>query len=86
MACGIPCVTFNIGGMPDMIEHKRTGYLATPYEEADLADGIVWVMSDLERRQELSRSSRKKIVEGFSDLHAAQRYGLLYRKLQSRAR
>jgi len=84
MACGIPCVTFDIGGMPDMIDHKRTGYRARPYEEGDLADGILWVISDPERWRELSGSSRKKIEEGFSDTHATQRYSSLYRELTSR--
>ncbi len=28
LSCGVPCVAFAIGGMPDMIEHKRNGYLA----------------------------------------------------------
>ncbi|HEB87123.1 MAG TPA: glycosyltransferase [Gammaproteobacteria bacterium] len=83
MACAIPCVAFDIGGMPDMIEHKRTGYLAVPYEASDLADGISWVISDQERGRELSSASRKKIEEGFSDVHCAEQYALLYRELHS---
>jgi len=72
--------------MPDMIEHKRTGYLAAPYEESDLADGILWVVSDPVRRQALSDASRKKIEEGFSDILSAQRYASLYQELLSHAR
>ncbi|WP_419174914.1 glycosyltransferase [Desulfosediminicola sp.] len=45
MACGIPCVGFNIGGMPDMITHKRTGYLAEPFSSEDLAKGILWTLN-----------------------------------------
>ena len=36
-ACGTPTVAFNIGGMPDLIEHQVSGYLAIPYEIRDLA-------------------------------------------------
>ena len=39
IACGTPCVTFNIGGMPDMIEHQKNGYLAVPFQIEDLAGG-----------------------------------------------
>lgn len=44
--CGIPCVGFDVGGMPDMIEHKKTGYLAQPYQAEDLAKGIAWVVEN----------------------------------------
>ena len=39
LACGTPCVGFNIGGIPDLIEHQRNGYLARPFEIDDLARG-----------------------------------------------
>ena len=28
MACGVPCVGFRIGGIPEMIDHKKNGYVA----------------------------------------------------------
>ena len=45
MACGTPCVGFNIGGMPDMITHELDGYLASPFDSDDLVNGILWVLS-----------------------------------------
>lgn len=42
--CGIPCVGFDVGGMPDMISHKETGYLADAYDAQDLARGIAWTI------------------------------------------
>lgn len=46
LACGTPCVAFNIGGMPDMITHKTNGYLARPFDVDDLLHGIIWVLDD----------------------------------------
>lgn len=86
MACGVPCVAFDIGGMPDMIEHKRTGYLAQPYKVEDLEKGILWVIDNNECRTELSSSCRQKVEEGFSDISAAQRYSALYDELISTER
>ena len=35
-------VAFRTGGLPDIVEHKRTGYLAEPFHTQDLAAGISW--------------------------------------------
>lgn len=81
MACGVPCVAFDIGGMPDMIEHQQTGYLAKPYEVEDLAEGMLWVVTDRERKRRLSSFSRQKIEEGFSEKCCAERHISLYEEL-----
>ena len=41
-ACGTPVVAFRTGGLPDIVEHQRTGYLAQPFHTQDLAAGISW--------------------------------------------
>lgn len=65
-ACGCPVVAFNCTGMPDIAEHKQTGYLAKPYEVEDLAEGILWVLMDDERRKQLSIASRQRAVNLWS--------------------
>ena len=74
IACGTPCVAFNIGGMPDMIEHQKNGYLAQPYQIDDLARGIAWVLENKERYQKLAFCSRAKAEREFSMELSAQRY------------
>ena len=39
-------VALNTGGLPDIVEHQRTGYLAQPFHTQDLAAGISWVLED----------------------------------------
>ena len=52
-ACGTPVVAFRTGGLPDIVEHQRTGYLAQPFHTQDLAAGISWVLEDPQRRAAL---------------------------------
>jgi glycosyltransferase involved in cell wall biosynthesis len=78
LACGTPVVAFNIGGMPDMIEHKENGFLATPFDFISLADGISWVLSDDEKRQKLSNRARSLVVENFKLDVVAKQYVALY--------
>jgi glycosyltransferase involved in cell wall biosynthesis len=81
MACGKPCVAFNIGGMPDMIEHQRNGYLARPFEVEELAQGIAWVLEDVERYLQLCARAREKAETKFSMELQARSYMSLFEEV-----
>lgn len=81
MACGTPSVAFNVGGIPDLIDHKENGYLARPYEPEDLAMGITWVLEDDERWASLSTRTREKVELEFDIRSVAQRYIDVYQSL-----
>ena len=61
-ACGCPVVAFNCTGLPDVVEHRVTGYLAMPYDSDDLANGIRWVIEDKERHAFLSSAARDRAL------------------------
>ena len=46
ISCGTPAVGFNVGGLPDIIKHKETGYLVNYKDSFDLATGIDWVLNN----------------------------------------
>ena len=78
-ACGTPCVGFNVGGMPDMIKHKETGYLAKPFDSQDLATGIGWVLEN--RGEALSRRVRENAEQLFSPAERVADYLELYSEI-----
>lgn len=78
LACGTPSVAFNIGGMPDMIEHRQNGYLAQAYQIEDLAQGITWVIENEARHQKLSHRAREKAEQEFTLSIQANRYSSLF--------
>lgn len=45
MACGCVPVAFSAGGMTDIIEHEKNGYLARPQDPADLASALIHALS-----------------------------------------
>jgi glycosyltransferase involved in cell wall biosynthesis len=81
LACGTPCVAFKIGGMPDLIEHQKNGYLAQPFDTTDLARGIQWVLEDSSRSAQLGDRARKKAETEFNQIIQSQRYLSLFNKI-----
>lgn len=59
-ACGTPSVGFDIGGIPDLIDHLSTGYLCKPFNTDDLMHGISWVIENKEKRDKLGETARQK--------------------------
>lgn len=81
LACGTPCVAFNIGGIPEMIEHQQNGYLAQPFDIENLAKGIDWVLENRERYQKLTWRAREKVKQEFTLDLQAKRYLALFKKI-----
>ncbi|OUL28824.1 glycosyltransferase family 4 protein [Nostoc sp. 106C] len=84
LSCGTPCVAFNIGGMPDMIEHQQNGYLAQPFEVESFAHGIAWILADSDRLQRLRQRAREKAEQEFSQDLQARRYSHLFSEMLSK--
>lgn len=80
IASGTPVVAFNIGGLPDIIDHRKYGYLAQPYDPNDLAEGIRWVLTHPER-DELHHHARVAAESRFSEAACVARYEALYKQL-----
>ncbi|MCX7594850.1 MAG: glycosyltransferase family 4 protein [Fischerella sp.] len=83
IACGTPCVAFNIGGIPDIIEHQKNGYLVQSFDITDLVKGIIWVLENDERYQSLSFHAREKAEQEFSLEIQAKRYYDLFNEILS---
>ena len=79
MACGTPCVGFNVGGIPEMIDHLHNGYVAEYRNAEDFANGISWVL-DTENNAELGNMARRKAEDEYSENTIAQRYIEVYNK------
>lgn len=81
LVCGVPCLAFDIGGMPDMIAHKENGYLAQPYEVEDLAKGLSFILNELSERPYLSKEISDRARNVFPLELQATRYRSLFQEL-----
>jgi len=81
LACGTPVVAFDIGGMPDMINHQLNGYLAKSFDVSDLAAGIDCVLPNENHHKELCINAREKAVACFDIKKVAMHYADLYESI-----
>ncbi len=78
MACGIPCVGFNIGGIPELINHGVTGFVAEPKNVDSLAEGIIFVLSE-NIYKNFSDNCVNKVVSEYSYPVIASKYIEIYK-------
>jgi glycosyltransferase involved in cell wall biosynthesis len=73
LACGTPVVAFRQGGLPDLVQHRRNGWLAAPEDARDLALGLQWALEQPEGSLplEICKSWRPEAVaRAHRDLYA----------------
>ncbi|MBD2254578.1 glycosyltransferase family 4 protein [Nostoc parmelioides] len=81
MACSTPMVSFNIGGVPDLVRPGITGYLAKPEDTQDFCNGIVQLLEDVHLRQTMGENGRAIAINEYSLELQAKRYIEVYEKV-----
>jgi glycosyltransferase involved in cell wall biosynthesis len=84
-ACGTPVVASDVGGIPDAVRPGITGLLAKPRDPASLRSAILDLLSNDQKRHEMSLACRKVAVEEYSLHLQAQRYIALYQEMLGRS-
>jgi glycosyltransferase involved in cell wall biosynthesis len=83
-SCGVPVVAFDIGGLADIVTHGVSGYLARPFDTADLATGIDWVLARA-AAGDVGRAARQVAEQRFAMSRVGEQYRAVYHSVLSRA-
>lgn len=81
LSSGTPAVGFQIGGIPEMIEDGVSGKVTPPKDSRQMAADIAWVLEDENRRAQLSKNARDKVLRDYAEPVVAQRYLRLYQRM-----
>jgi glycosyltransferase involved in cell wall biosynthesis len=65
MSCGKPIVATTVGGIPEVVEDGKTGFLVPPGDLAALAGKLVWLARDAALRERMGRAGRERVVARF---------------------
>jgi len=79
MSCGLPIVSFDVGGVKEVVIHRENGYIVPYCDTEALAEGLSWVLKlSATEHATLGLQSSKKIAQSYDTAHMVQSYLDLY--------
>lgn len=81
MACGVPCIGTNVGGMPEVIQHGETGYICELGDIDDISTKAITVLSDQQIHQQFASNGVAVVNTKFRAEQIVGQYEQLYYKL-----
>lgn len=79
MAAGLPVVATRVGGVPQLVEHERTGLLVDAGDEAGLREALARLLADPPAARRLGDAAREVVATRYSLATMAEAYAALYR-------
>jgi glycosyltransferase involved in cell wall biosynthesis len=86
MASRLPVIASNVGGIPSMIEHNRTGLLVAPRNHRELAQAMIALLRDSSERQRLAAAAREVALARHLPAHVAEQTLRVYHDLLAKER
>ncbi len=81
---GLPAVSYDVVGVPEVVENGRTGILVPSGDVEALAVGALRLLGDVAARRRMGEAARERCLATFDIATAADRYVALYRELTGR--
>lgn len=81
MAAGLPVVATEVGGLPEIVENGKTGWLVPPKDPAALADRLRALLLNPQERRAMGAAGRTRVLEHFSARQMVTRISDLYDSL-----
>jgi glycosyltransferase involved in cell wall biosynthesis len=78
MACGVPVIASDTGGVPEVVSHGETGYLYPIGSVAAMSQAAIRLLGDPEHHAAFARNARRRAVEVFGESQVLPLYLAAY--------
>jgi glycosyltransferase involved in cell wall biosynthesis len=86
MAMGLPVVSTAVGGIPDLVEHRVTGFLLPSGDVARLSRQLATLANDFTLSRQVGEAGRRQVLDRYSLIRMAGEYEALYSNLVRESR
>ncbi len=80
MACGVPVISTNAGGLPEINDHGKTGYLSEVGDVDDMAKNALHILTNDDRLKEFKKNALAQ-AQTFDKNHIVPLYEELYKNV-----
>lgn len=81
MACGVPVVASNIGGVPEVVPAGEAGFLCPMGDVEAMAEAVSQILSDQELHDQFALNAQAVVAENFTAEHVVPQYEKIYRRV-----
>lgn len=81
MACGVPCIGTDVGGLPEVIEDGKTGFICPLGDIKEISLKAIELLNDKELHEQFAVASVEAVYSKFSAERIVKEYEQLYFKL-----
>jgi glycosyltransferase involved in cell wall biosynthesis len=85
-SCGVPAVATRVGGVPDVLLHGETGFVAPPDDADALTQFVALLARDETKRRAMGAAARQWVEQNFSHHVMVARYAQLFRSLHGKSK
>ncbi len=80
MAMGLPVVATDISGIPELVDHERTGLLAPPGHPEKLVESMLRMLTDMDLRKRVIAAGKRRVKREFDNRQLIQELAEVYRQ------
>ncbi len=81
MACEVPVIATNVGGVPEVVEHEVDGYLVAPRDVAAAARYAIAILSRADRGREMGQTARRSARRKYCSNDVIPHYEAYYKQV-----